>query len=131
MKKVTLDLKLISNNEYGTNPDVVRVVVPLYVFNKAKRTLLFLNENGVNKAEIWYAASYEFFNEDEDEGLIPFSETYQVDGAHLQVFGGWGFVNFSFPFKFSNDESWTEDFPFDDLEKLFADEEKTIDEVEA
>lgn len=86
---ITFKSEFHCNIEWAENPTHVEVYMPDELFARIPRIAAGLKEMGVKVGEIYYAAAFEFFVEDEDAEepgtLVVFNPSYRISDASLHV----------------------------------------------
>lgn len=97
------------NAEWSSDPAVCMVKLDPLWEQKIKDAQEVLTRLGANYMVFWWAAGYEFYDED---GNV-FEPDYSVDGCTIKVYAD-GHMQGVFQFKHSNEEGWTDDFRWED-----------------
>lgn len=106
------------NAEWSSDPVVCMVKLGPEWEQKIKDVQEALNRLDANTMVFWWAAAYEFYDED---GKI-FEPDYSVDGCEIKVHKDGSFMG-RFAFKHSNEEGWTDSFKWSDGKLDFTKED--------
>lgn len=103
------------NAEWSSDPEVCMVKLDASWEQKIKDAQDALLRLDANIMIFWWAAGYEFYDED---GKV-FEPDYSIDGCEIKVHKDGSFKG-RFQFKHSNEEGWTDDFKWSDGVKKFT-----------
>lgn len=124
-----------STQEWTSDPEKVVISFPISYIAMVEQAVAFMKASGFNKTVAWWhPVSYALFGSPEDgEEALEFEPEYRLDGCHAEVYSH-GEVQFTFPFKHSNDEGWTDrNWTLDELRQLAgvasSESESTADQL--
>ncbi len=133
-----LSTDILSTQEWACDPDLIQIHFGKAFLEKARVCVDFMQSVGVHQVKIWFALSYDLFENIEnvsDEGAtaviehdshqyVAFEPEYRLDGCHAEIDRD-GDIRAEFPFKNTSDKLWAGIGNLKDLEAKLGESERS------